>query len=340
MTQSDLARRMGRPVKTINEIVNAKTAITPDTAIQLELTLGIAASLWTNLEAAYREHLARQRSEAELGAYTDWAAAFPINDLVRHKLLDEAPTRASGVANLLRYFAVSNPEVWERQWLAPAASFRPSPTYKTSPHAAAAWLRWGELLAATIETATFDSGRLLEVLDEARPLSRVDVALTRERLQAMFASAGVALVIAPELKGVRLSGAARWMSAEKALIQLSTRHKTDDQFWFSLYHEARHLLQRGRLDYLDDADPPKGDHDDERAAAEHDANEFARNTLIDANAYADFLATEDLSADAIRRFAKDLSVAPGIVVGRLQYDKKIPRSYYRELKKPIDFALT
>ncbi|PZR78793.1 MAG: addiction module antidote protein, HigA family, partial [Candidatus Aeolococcus gillhamiae] len=49
MSQSELARRMDRPVKTINEIINAKAAITPDTAIQLERALGISARLWNGL---------------------------------------------------------------------------------------------------------------------------------------------------------------------------------------------------------------------------------------------------------------------------------------------------
>src|ERR1700690_3305542 len=88
MSQSELARRMGRPVKTINEIANGKAAITPDTAIQLELTLGVSASFWNNLEAAYREQLARVRSETTLATHASWAKGFPIKDLVRHKLID------------------------------------------------------------------------------------------------------------------------------------------------------------------------------------------------------------------------------------------------------------
>ena len=36
MTQADLAERMGRPKKTVNEIVQGKAAITPETALQLE----------------------------------------------------------------------------------------------------------------------------------------------------------------------------------------------------------------------------------------------------------------------------------------------------------------
>src|SRR5687767_8005202 len=66
MSQSELARRMGRPLKTINEIVNAKAAITPDTAIQLERTLGISATFWNKAEASYREHLAHERATRNL----------------------------------------------------------------------------------------------------------------------------------------------------------------------------------------------------------------------------------------------------------------------------------
>ncbi|MEX1112886.1 MAG: helix-turn-helix domain-containing protein, partial [Patescibacteria group bacterium] len=40
MSQAELARRMARPLKTISEIANGKTAITPETALQLERTVG------------------------------------------------------------------------------------------------------------------------------------------------------------------------------------------------------------------------------------------------------------------------------------------------------------
>ena len=41
--QPELAMRMGRPLKTINEIIKGKAAITPETALQLERVLGIPA---------------------------------------------------------------------------------------------------------------------------------------------------------------------------------------------------------------------------------------------------------------------------------------------------------
>ena len=63
MTQAELARRMGRPLKTINEIVKAKAAVTPDTAIQLERALGISAQFWNGLETNYRAQIARKEGD-------------------------------------------------------------------------------------------------------------------------------------------------------------------------------------------------------------------------------------------------------------------------------------
>ena len=61
MTQKELAARMNRPAQVINEIIGAKKAITPETAIGLEKALGIDASFWMNLETTYRLTLARNR---------------------------------------------------------------------------------------------------------------------------------------------------------------------------------------------------------------------------------------------------------------------------------------
>jgi HTH-type transcriptional regulator/antitoxin HigA len=66
MSQAELARRMGRPVKTINEIIQAKAAITAETALQLEQVLHIPASFWLKMEQTYRETLARLAKEQSL----------------------------------------------------------------------------------------------------------------------------------------------------------------------------------------------------------------------------------------------------------------------------------
>lgn len=60
LTQSELATRMGRPEKTVSKIVNGKAAITVETALQLELVLGVPAAFWNAREQQYRQHVARR----------------------------------------------------------------------------------------------------------------------------------------------------------------------------------------------------------------------------------------------------------------------------------------
>ena len=55
ISQKKLAKRMGRPINTINEIINGKKAITAETAVQLEGVMPeIPARFWLNLETDYQ----------------------------------------------------------------------------------------------------------------------------------------------------------------------------------------------------------------------------------------------------------------------------------------------
>ena len=60
-TQADLAEFMGRPLRSINEIINGKKAITAETAIGLGEAFGTSAEYWMNLESAFRLHVARRQ---------------------------------------------------------------------------------------------------------------------------------------------------------------------------------------------------------------------------------------------------------------------------------------
>src|SRR3954471_19802324 len=77
MSQAELALRLGRPRKTVNEIVRGKAAIEPETALQLESVLGTPASFWMAREASYREWLARDRRRRATESVRSWARRFP-----------------------------------------------------------------------------------------------------------------------------------------------------------------------------------------------------------------------------------------------------------------------
>lgn len=65
ISQTLLAETMGRPIKTINEIIHAKARITEHTALELEHALNIPAHVWMALEMNYRIALARGQNRLQ-----------------------------------------------------------------------------------------------------------------------------------------------------------------------------------------------------------------------------------------------------------------------------------
>jgi addiction module HigA family antidote len=330
MTQSELAQRLGRPLKTVNEIIKGKAAITPETAIQLERALGISARFWSNLEGQYRDTMARQEADAALVAQSGWADRFPIADLVRHRLIERGPSKAATLANLLSWLGISSPVAYER--VTSAAAYRASPAFTASPEAVTAWLRWGEMQATSLDSASYDADRFRQALAEIRPLTRKEpFAQIFKRVQRLCAEAGVLVVLTPELSGTHLSGASRWIGS-RAMIQLSLRHKSDDQFWFTFFHEAGHILTgRRRRDFVDGVNPEDADADEQLA------DRFARDALLPSLDFAGFLEAGDFSRNAIRAFAEAQAIAPGIVVGRLEREKLVNPGQLHSLKKTLNF---
>ncbi|MCK4415369.1 MAG: HigA family addiction module antidote protein [Candidatus Eisenbacteria sp.] len=50
MTQTDLAARLGISFPRLNEIINGRRGVTPDTALRLEKVLGMSAQFWLGLQ--------------------------------------------------------------------------------------------------------------------------------------------------------------------------------------------------------------------------------------------------------------------------------------------------
>lgn len=63
-TQGDLARILGRPLQTVNQIINGNKRITAETAKELGMAFGTGPELWLNLENAYRLSIAPEPDQA------------------------------------------------------------------------------------------------------------------------------------------------------------------------------------------------------------------------------------------------------------------------------------
>jgi len=338
MSQSDLARRMNRPIKTVNEIINGKASITAETALQLERVVGVPASFWNNLEKGYREDLVRNEERIALSRQLGWLKQFPLKDMFKLKApLRQQDDPTEQLEELLKFFRVSSPAAWEKQLAAHGALFRQSAIFAAHPPAVDAWIRWAEIEAEQIECKAFNATQFVQVLAQIRLLTREDPAIFVPRMQALCAGAGVAVVFIHELPKTRLSGATKWLTSTNAMIALSLYGKSNDRLWFSFYHEAGHIVLHGKRDAFLDTDRPSQTVSF-KDPKEEEANRFAADFLIPPSQFQFIASTHRNSSATIERFAKSIGIAPGIVVGRLQHEGKLPPNYCNELKQRLDWV--
>jgi len=316
-SQAEFAKRIAYTTKHVSQLINGKAPITEDTALKLEHVLGSTARFWLNREVQYREVLARSAALVKLEDDVAWLKELPISHMVKFGWVNKCASKALQVSACLSFFGVASVDSWRNQYAGPLAAFRASDVFEKKTGAVAAWLRQGERVATEIFTEPFDKKLFKETLVELRKLTaEVDPAVFIPQLVDLCAKAGVAVVIQPAPVGCPVSGATRWIAKDKALLMLSLRHKTNDHLWFSLFHEAAHLLLHGKKMLFIEMKGLDGAHEDE-------ADKFARDFLIPP-AHRDRLIMLGHTKTDITSFAKELGIAPGIVVGRMQNEKTLP----------------
>jgi HTH-type transcriptional regulator / antitoxin HigA len=130
---------------------------------------------------------------------------------------------------------------------------------------------------------------------------------------------GIAIIIEPQLKGLRLDGAA-FLSGGTPIIGLTLRNDRLDNFWHTLLHELAHVY----LHYLTGLSA--GFFDEELEGEKTDdleveADQFASSALIPPEAWRLSPARISRSAGAIEGFASQLGVHPAIVFGRIRRER-------------------
>jgi HTH-type transcriptional regulator/antitoxin HigA len=327
ITQAGLAERMRRPSNKINEILHGKRSITVETAMELELVLGLPAYFWLELEQNYQLAHKRLRSEQQLQKEAETLKHFPLREMAKLGWVERSRNPVEQTRKLLSFFGVTSFSQLNKPQVL-AAAFRKSQTKDVCHFALSAWLRKGELAASEIETRGFNARGLKASLVELRSLSVLEPEHFRPRLVSLCADHGVAVVFVPHLPKSYACGAAYWIG-DKAVVQLSLRFRTNDNFWFCFFHEIGHILLHGKKEtFLDEF---KGDDND----GEREANEFASKNLVPDVHYRRLKGLKDRKEETIRNIAEEIGIAAGIVVGRLQQDKLISFNYLNHLKRKL-----
>ena len=333
LSQAELARRMDVSPKHVSTLINGAT-LTPDTALKLARATGSSVKYWLGLEAKHRADLVRITEAEKLAKENlDFLSEVPHKELRRRGFLSATlKNKSQLVQELMTFFRAGSLNALQECMHLPEAAYRQGVSIKSKPAAVAAWLRLGEIdVEQQEESVPFSAERLREVLPELRQLTVSQPDHFGRELVEKLATAGVHLVYVSDLPGTSTYGAT-WWKAGHPVVQLSLRQKDDANFWFTLFHEIGHILLHGneRTVIINEVRNPA------RSPLEIEADEFACDILIPKEFVHRLVANMTLAS--IKALARELGVSPGVVVGRLQHDGKLPYSIGNGLKMRLQVS--
>lgn len=318
-TQKDLAEITGRPVQTINEIIQAKKQITPETALDLAAAFETSAEFWINLETSYRLFLARKENQAKaIARKSQLYSLAPIAELTKRGWILATNSIEELEKSVCDFFGIASIE--EPPQL--AVNFRCSQERNPEAIAQVAWVKRVENLAKQQMVGRFDREKLRRAIAKILILAEQPEGVGE--VPELLLSLGVHFVVVPHLSKTYLDGAAFYLG-EHPVVALTLRYDRIDAFWFTLLHELGHIVAGHQGSFLDDLGNL------EMNEVEAEANRLAADWLIEPLAFEEFVEMNNprFSRQVIEEFARSQRRHPGIVLGRLHNDKLVP---YKNLR--------
>ena len=309
LSQQDFANRLDTTPKNLSKIINGQQNLSIDMAMKLSKMLGTSLEYWLNLQNAYDAVAAEINSDAvleeEIAVLKQLGYAY-FRDVFR---LPDLPKRlAEQVSEVRRFLEVASLTVFRKRDM--YVSFRAATDKMDEKTIVKA--------NALVQLAVNEARRVrAPKYDKARFRSAVNYALTLTTehegfyplVKEAFFDAGVVLVVLPNLSGSKINGATKRIGPN-VMLMVNDRRLYADSFWFTLLHEAGHILN--------------GDFgisfEGESGERESVANRFAEDALIPPALYGSFVAKKVFNLESIKRFADEIGRDPGIVLGRLQND--------------------
>ena len=338
-TQTEFAEIIRRPVRLVNEIINGKRGVTPETARELGAALGTSAEFWMNLETAYQlwkidedvspiEHRARMRKK------------YPVRDMVLRGWLLPSEDSRIVESQLLRFFEVKS--LNEQPKLAAFAVAKRSDveSEELSP-VQVAWLYRVKHIARSMQVSRYSKKSLESALSQLMVYREASEEI--RHIPKLLEECGVRFVIVEALPSSKIDGVAFWLDQKSPVIGLSLRFDRIDNFWFVLRHEIEHILNGDGMGSINiDSDLYAESMDGEKLPKEEiAANLAAAEFCTPQKELKDFISRVKplFSRKRVLAFAKKYKLHPGLVVGQLQ--RHIRRyDIFRPMLVPIRNIIT
>lgn len=324
-TQADLAKITGRPLPTINLIINGKTSITPETAIGLSNAFGTSAQFWLNLETAYQLSKIEANNEPVRQRAKIFESA-PINDMQKRGWIKPTKTIAALQGRLAAFFSL--PEINRLK----AATLRASAQECELTPEQLAWCVRALQLAKSVPAKRFTNKSFAEGIPQLRALANFPENV--RKVPKVLSEMGIRFVVIEHLPKSKIDGAALWLGDDwgRPVVALSLRYDRIDSFWHTLFHELSHI--KNKDSYVLDVDIVGADRclsNEALSEIEARANQEAAEMLIPKELLHSFIVRTRpfYYTEKIIQFANLIKIHPGIIAGQLQYRKEIDWSANR-----------
>ena len=315
MSQEELAIRTEYSSKHISEVVRGKKDISSEFANRLEYALGIPASFWMNLQSNYDKEVFEINSLSNIGE-KELNILKDLKDVIKfcenEKIIECNSKKEITVLNMRKFLNLNNlcsiPNLPIQQ-----SAFRGTKVGKVNIYVLYAWQKLCEYFTNKINlTNTYNIEKLKTKYNDIKKTMFLPANDMVQELKNIFAECGIAFEVVQHFTGAPVQGFIQKRN-EKVILCMTIRQAYSDIFWFTLFHEIGHLIN-------DDFSNQYIDYQFIESEEERDADNFARNMLINQSDYEDFIKKGNMSLTEIKKFAETQNVKPGVIIGRIQKD--------------------
>ncbi len=331
ISQVEFATRMGTTAKTLSQLINGQANISNDLAKKLSVMLGTSVEVWQNLQNTYDQKLIEIRKAKDFDEQAELAKEIDYKYFIEVVGLPIARSINDKVVNLCEFFKVADLRIMlQPDFL---VNFRSSSSCNSKKNIinSRAWIQTAMNISRSIETKPYNANILKSYLPELRSMTVKKPEEFLPRMREIFAECGVAFVLLPHLKNSGVNGAVKWVTEDRVILAMNNRGLDADKFWFSLFHEIKHVLQQKiKTVFISSSIEEMMDINNK---LEIEADVFASNYLIPSADYRRLAPSKYISDEDIVEFAKTIGIHPGIVAGRLQHEGVIAKNRCSKLKE-------
>lgn len=313
LTQEDFAKRLDTTPKNLSLLIRGEQSLSIDIAMKLSRMIGTSVSYWLNLQNSYDALRAEFRSQEELVEERKVFDSLDYKYFKDHFGLPDLPRKINEQIKQIREFLnVATLSVLTKRDM--AVSFRSSAEGLSQVNTikANAMVQIAVNKALKIDAPRFNKAKFEKASAYALTLTRNHEAFY-PLIRDAFRKAGVIFVILPNLSGSKINGATKKLG-NNVMLMVNDRRLNADSFWFTLFHEIGHIMNG---DYGISFEKESGEQ-------EEAADQYAENALIPLESYQEFVRRNRFDLQSISVFAEQIDRDPGIVLGRLQNDGKVP----------------